>query len=243
MRISQPGLVPTLLLLGATTAAAAQCPEGERGTLEEWKCYGEIEYVSRADGEPDFGARFVVFANRERLHEKRASEGVKVRLMGEGYALYRGLVRDDSTVVGRHDPFIFFEFALMAPFIALFASESAPSALPIGTVPVLYAGDGKAASFMRELGIRSVKGTLERTGADYLFHAESIGNVPSGVLVMSVSGRWSGMLVEPYPDSMLLSGWQYDCPPAGADVRGNHRLVPAGVTLGDVRRGWRGPCD
>ncbi len=28
----------------------------------------------------------------------------------------------------------------------------------------------------------------------------------------------------------------------GVDVRGNHRRVPPGVTLGDVRRGWQGPC-
>jgi hypothetical protein len=243
MRISQPGLVLTLLLLRATTAAGAPCPEKDRGTLDAWKCFGEVEYTSRTAGEPDFGARFVVFANRERLHEKRAPEGIKARLMGEGYALYRGLSRDDSTVIGRHDPFIFFEFALMAPFIVLFASENAPSALPPGTTQILYTGDGKAASFMRELGIRRVKGSVERTGADYLFTAESQGNVASGVLLMSVSGRWSGTLVEPYPDSMPVSGWQYDCPAAGADVRGNHRLVPAGVTLGDVRRGWRGACD
>jgi len=243
MRISQPGLVLTLLLLRATTVAGAPCPEKDRGTLDAWKCYGEVEYTSRTAGEPDFGARFVVFANRERLHEKRAPEGIKARLMGEGYALYRGLGRDDSTVIGRHDPFIFFEFALMAPFIVLFATENAPSALPLGTTQILYAGDGKAASFMRELGIRRVKGSVERTGADYLFTAESQGNVASGVLLMSVSGRWSGTLVEPYPDSMPVSGWQYDCPAPGADVRGNHRLVPAGVTLGDVRRGWRGACD
>jgi hypothetical protein len=243
MRISQPGLVLTLLLLGASTAAAAPCPQKDRGTLEAWKCFGEVEYTSRSAGEADFGARFVVFANRERLHEKRAPEGVKARLMGEGYALYRGLDRDDSTVIGRHDPFIFFEFALMAPFIALFASESAPSALPLGTTQIMYGGEGKAASFMRELGIRRVKGSVQRTGADYLFTAESLGNVASGFLLMSVSGRWSGVLVEPYPDSMSLSGWQYACPPAGADVRGNHRLVPAGVTLGEVRRGWRGACD
>jgi hypothetical protein len=239
LRVSQLAF----LMLLCATAAAAPCPEAERGTLAEWKCYGEVEYASRAEGEPDFGARFVMFANRERLHEKRAPEGIKARLMGEGYALYRGLGREDSTVIGRHDPFIFFEFALMAPFIVLFASENAPSALPLGTTQILYAGDGKAASFMRELGIRRVKGSVERTGADYLFTAESQGNVASGVLLMSVSGRWSGTLVEPYPDSMPVSGWQYDCPAAGADVRGNHRLVPAGVTLGDVRRGWRGACD
>ena len=243
MRISQPGLVLTLLLLSATTVAGAPCPEKDLGTLDAWKCFGEVEYTSRTAGEPDFGARFVVFANRERLHEKRAPEGIKARLTGEGYALYRGLGREDSTVIRRHDPFIFFEFALMAPFIVLFASENAPSALPLGTTQILYAGDGKAASFMRELGIRRVKGSVERTGADYLFTAESQGNVASGVLLMSVSGRWSGTLVEPYPDSMPVSGWQYDCPAAGADVRGNHRLVPAGVTLGDVRRGWRGACD
>jgi hypothetical protein len=243
MRISQPGLVLTLLLLGTTTVAGAPCPEKDRGTLDAWKCFGEVEYTSRTAGEPDFGARFVVFANRERLHEKRAPEGIKARLMGEGYALYRGLGRDDSTVIGRHDPFIFFEFALMAPFIVLFASENAPSALPLGTTQILYAGDGKAAGFMRELGIRRVKGSVERTGTDYLFTAESMGNVASGVLLMSVSGRWSGTLVEPYPDSMPVSGWQYHCPAPGADVRGNHRLVPAGVTLGDVRRGWHGACD
>ena len=113
LRVSQLAF----LMLLCATAGAAPCPEAERGTLTEWKSYGEVEYASRAEGEPDFGARFVLFANRERLHEKRA------------------------------------------------------------------------------------------------------------------------------PESMPVSGWQYDCPAAGADVRGNHRLVPAGVTLGDVRRGWRGACD
>jgi hypothetical protein len=44
---------------------------------------------------------------------------------------------------------------------------------------------------------------------------------------------------------MPVSGWQYGCPRPewGVDVRGNHRVVPPGVTLGDVRRGWQGPCD
>jgi hypothetical protein len=41
---------------------------------------------------------------------------------------------------------------------------------------------------------------------------------------------------------MALEGWQYHCNPTGVDVRGNHRPVPAGVTLGDVRRGWKGNC-
>src|SRR5687767_13640327 len=122
MRISQPGLVLTLLLLGASTAAAAPCPQKDRGTLEAWKCFGEVEYRSRSAGEADFGAR--------------------------GYALYRGLDR-------------------------VFASESAPSALPLGTTQIMYGGEGNAASFM------------------------------------------SGVLVEPYPDSISLSGWQYECPPTG----------------------------
>jgi hypothetical protein len=108
---------------------------------------------------------------------------------------------------------------------------------------VLYAGDGNAQSLMRELGIRSVKGRIERSGTDFLFAAESVGNVPSGVLVLNVSGRWSPEMVEPYPDSMALAGWRYHCAPASVDVRGNHRPVPAGVTLGAVRRGWQGPCE
>jgi hypothetical protein len=111
----------------------------------------------------------VVFANGERLYEKREPVGVKMRLRGERYFLYRGLDREDSTVIGRHDPFLFFEFALVTP---------TPS-------------------------------TAHRSA----------------------------------PDSMALDGWQYHCPPSCVDVRSNHRPVPAGVTLGDVRRGWKGSCD
>lgn len=238
LRVSQ---LAALALVSAA-AAAAPCPERSRGTLDEWKCYGEVEYAARTEGEPDFGARFVAFANGERLYEKRTMEGAKTRLMGEGWSLYRGFSREDSTVIGRHDPLLFFEFALWGPLVVLAASGNAPSELAPGTTPVLYEGDGNARSFMRELGIRSVKGRIERSDEVYLFAAESVGNVPSGVLVVSVSGRWSAVPVEPYPDSMPLVGWQYHCRPSGVDVRGNHRPVPPGVTLGDVRRGWQGPC-
>jgi len=231
------------LVLASGAAAAAPCPDKDRGTLEEWKCFGEVEYASRTEGEGDFGARFVAFTNGERLYEKRAPDGVKLRLMGEGWWLYRGLDREDSTVIGRHDPFLFFEFALITPFIALAASGKAPSALPSGATPVLYTVDSKPIELMREIGIRTVKGNIERTGDVYRFNAESVGNVATGLLVLSVSGRWSSERVEPYPDSMPLEGWQYHCPPSSVDVRRNHRTVPPGVTLGEVRRGWKGPCD
>jgi hypothetical protein len=238
LRVSQLAI----LVLASAAAAAAPCPEQDRGTLEEWKCYGEVEYASRAEGEADFSARFTAFANGERLHEKRTSAGAKTRLMGEGWSLYRGFGREDSTVVGRHDPLLFFEFALWGPLVVLAASGRAPPALAPGTTPVLYAGEGSARPFLQELGIRSVRGRIERSGTDYLFAAESVGNVPSGVLHLSLSGRWSPEPVAPWPDSMALDGWQYHCKPAGVDVRGNHRPVPPGVTLGEVRRGWKGPC-
>jgi hypothetical protein len=231
------------LALACAAAGAAPCPERDRGTLDEWKCYGEVEYASRAEGEADFAARFAAFANGERLYEKRTADGARTRLMGERWSLYRGFTREDSTVIGRHYPLLFFEFALWGPLVALAASGTAPSALAPGTTPVLYTGDGNAQSLMRELAIRSVRGRIERSGADYRFAAESVGNVPSGVLVLTVSGRWSAELVEPYPDSMALEGWQYHCAPTGVDVRGNHRPVPAGVTLGAVRQGWQGPCE
>lgn len=240
LRVSQLGLLA--LVPAACVAAAAPCPERDRGTLEEWKCYGEVEYASRVEGEDDFGARFVLFANGERLYEKRTSHATKARLLGPGWSLYRGFEREDSTVIGRHYPLLFFEFAVWGPLTALAASGNAPSALGPGTTRVLYAGDGNARLFLQELGIRSVRGSIERRGSDYLFAAESVGNVPSGTLVVAVSGRWSADAVEPYADSMRLDGWQFHCPPSGADVRGNHRRVPAGVTLGDVRRGWKGSC-
>ena len=238
LRVSQLAV----LALASAAAVAAPCPEESRGTLDEWKCYGEVEYASRVEGEDDFGARFVLFATGERLYEKRTSAGAKARWMGEGWSLYRGFDREDSTVIGRHYPLLFFEFALWGPFIALAASGRGPSALAPGVTRVRYAGDGSARLLMQELGIRSVKGSIERRGSDYLFDAESVGNVPSGALVVAVSGRWSGELVQAYPDDMRLDGWQFDCAPAGVDVRGNHRPVPSGVTLGDVRRGWRGAC-
>jgi hypothetical protein len=205
-------------------------------------CYGEVDYTSRTEGEADFSARFVAFANRERLYEKRQSGAVKAKLMTGSYTLYRGLEREDSTNIGNHDPFLFFEFALMAPLIVLFASARPPSALPSGTTPVLYTVDSPPIAPLREIGIRSVKGSIERSGGDYRFAAESVGNVATGLIALSVRGRWSAELVQPYPDSLPLEGWRYHCPPAGPDVRNNHRPVPAGVTLGDVRRGWRGPC-
>jgi hypothetical protein len=230
------------LALASAAAVAAPCPEESRGTLEEWKCYGEVEYASRVEGEDDFGARFVLFANGERLYEKRTASGAKARLMGDGWSLYRGFEREDSTVIGRHYPLLFFEFAVWGPLVALSASGNAPSALAAGITPVRYAGDGSARSLMQELGIRSVEGSIERRGSEYLFDAESVCNVPSGALVVAVRGRWSGELVQPYPDEMRLDGWQFHCAPTGHDVRGNHRPVPGGVTLGEIRRGWRGTC-
>ena len=239
VRVSQ--LVGLALACGAASAAPAPCPEESRGTLDEWKCYGEVEFASRMEDE-DFGARFVVFENGERLYEKREASATKMRLMGPGWQLYRGLEREDSTVVGRHDPFIFFEFALITPLVALAASGQPPSALASGTTPVAYTVDSAPIPLMREIGIRSVKGRIERTDERYAFSAQSTGNVPTGLLVMSVNGRWTAEMVEPFPDSMPLGGWQYHCAPAGVDVRNNHRPVPAAVTLGDVRKGWRGPC-
>jgi hypothetical protein len=238
LRVSQ--LV--VLALAAAGAAAAPCPEHDRGTLEEWRCFGEVEFASRIEGEDDFGARFVVFANGERLYEKREAAATKARLMGAAWRIYRGFEREDSTVIGRHDPFLFFEFALMTPFVALAASGAAPSALPAGVTAVRYTVDSKPIGMMREIGVRSVRGEIERNGGDYRFTAQTVGNVATGLLAMSVRGRWSADPLEPLPDSMRLDGWQYHCPPASVDVRGNHRAVPPGVTLGEVRRGWKGSC-
>jgi hypothetical protein len=238
LRVSQ--LAATALASGA--ALAAPCPGEHRGTLEEWKCFGEVEYTSRTEGEADFGARFVVFANGERLYEKREA-AAKKKLMLDGYTVYHGLEREDSTNIGRHDPFIFFEFALVTPLVALAATGRAPSTIPNGTTAVLYTVDSPPIALMREIGIRSVKGTVERSGEDYVFSADSTGNVATGLLALSVSGRWSSALVAPWPDSMPLEGWRYHCAPTGPDWRNNHRPVPAGVTLGAVRRGWKGSCD
>jgi hypothetical protein len=240
LRISQLAA----LALAAATAAAAPCPEQDRGTLQEWTCFGELEYASQSAGQPDLAARFVFFPNRERLYEKREPDGTRMMLRGDDYALFRGLGREDSTVIGIHHPFLFFEFAVWTALIPLAASEFAPAALPAGVTQVHYAGIGKAAALMRDLGIRRVDGTIERNGTEYLFKALSTG-VPLGDLpTISVTGRWSSADIEPYPDSMSLSGWQYGCTrPRGTDVRNNHRPVPPGVTLGDIRRGWNGPCD
>ena len=242
LRVSQLAGLALAAASGAA-AAAAPCPEHDRGTLEEWKCFGEVEFASRIEGEDEFGARFVVFSNGERLYEKREAPSAKARLMGADWRLYRGFEREDSTVIGRHDPFLFFEFALMTPFVALAASGAAPSALPAGATPVSYGVDSKPIGMMREIGIRSVRGEIERSGGEYRFTAQTVGNVATGLLAMSVRGRWSADLPAPLPDSMRLQGWQYHCPPAGPDVRGNHRPVPPGVTLGEVRRGWKGNCD
>jgi hypothetical protein len=229
------------ILIAAT--AAASCPESDRGTLQEWMCFGEVTFTARIEGRPEFDARFVLFDGRERLYEKRGTEGVKSMLRVEGYELYRGLGAEDSTVIGNFNPFLFFEFALVVPHIALAASEGAPAMLPAGATPVRYAGAGRATTLMQEMGIRSVEGAIERSGADYAFHAEILTTAVLDAHT-SVRGRWSNARVAPYPDSMPLAGWQYGCPrPGGVDVRGNHRPVPPGVTLGDVRRGWRGPCD
>jgi hypothetical protein len=240
LRVSQ--LAALALASAAAAAAPAPCPEQSRGTLDEWKCYGEVDFISRTPGEAELGARFVVFANGERLYEKREGAADKAVLMGAGWSLYRGLTREDSTVVGAHHPFIFFEFALFTPMIVLAASGHAPSAIPNGTTPVVYTVDSEPIRMMREIGIRSVKGSIERSGSDYRFDAESTGNVATGLLALSVRGRWSSEAVMPYADSMGLVGWRYPCAPNGPDVRGNHRPVPAHVTLGDVRKGWKGPC-
>ena len=241
LRVSQ---VP-LLFMVALAAHAAPCPEADRGTLDEWKCFGQVEFAARTEGQPDFGARFVFFDGSERLYEKRAAEGVKLMLRGDGYALYRGLDDEDSTVIGNHNPFLFFEFALIVPFVALAASGSPPPALPAGTTRVRYDGGGKAAGLMTEVGIRTVEGTIERQGAEYEFSAELRTTALMESPRTSVRGHWSSAVVAPYPDSMPVSGWQYGCPrpQSGVDVRANHRVVPPGVTLGEVRRGWQGPCD
>jgi hypothetical protein len=225
----------------AAGAASAPCPEESRGTLEEWKCYGEVEYAARMEGE-DFGARFVLFESGERLYEKRDSAGTKMRLMGRGWQLYRGLEREDSTVVGRHDPFIFFEFALITPLVALAASGQPPSALAQGPTPVAYTVDSAPIALLREIGIRSVKGRIEKQGERYAFAADSVGNVPTGLLAMSVQGHWTPEMPPSFPDSMPLAGWRYHCTPTSVDVRNNHRPVPPGITLEDVRKGWRGAC-
>ena len=152
LRISQLAVLTAVST--AAGAASAPCPEESRCTLDEWKCYGEVEYASRMEAE-DFAARFVLFENAERLYEKRDSAGVKMRLMGRGWPLYRGLEREDSTVLGRHDPFIFFEFALITPLIALAASGQPPSALAQGPTLVAYTVDSAPIALLREIGIRS----------------------------------------------------------------------------------------
>lgn len=68
-----------MLALAAAGAAAAPCPEHDRGTLEEWRCFGEVEFASRIEGEDEFGARFVLFSNGERLYEKREAPSAKGR--------------------------------------------------------------------------------------------------------------------------------------------------------------------
>ena len=241
LRVSQ--FAALALASAAAAAAPAPCPEQDRGTLEEWKCFGEVDFTARAENDDSVGARFVVFANGERLYEKREGPGGKAVLMGAGWSLYHGLSREDSTVVGAHHPFIFFEFALLTPTIVLAASARAPSAIPNGTTPVSYTVDSEPIRMMREIGIRSVKGSIERDGASYAFSAETTGNVATGLLVLSIRGRWSSELPDPYADSMPLDGWSYHCAPNGPDVRGNHRTVPANVLLGDVRKGWKGPCN
>lgn len=229
LRISQLAVLTAVST--AAGAPSAPCPEESRGTLDEWKCYGEVEYASRMEGE-DFGARFVLFENGERLYEKRDSAGTKMRLMGRGWQLYRGLEREDSTVVGRHDPFIFFEFALITPLVALAQ----------GPTPVAYTVDSAPIPLLREIGIRSVRGRIEKHGERYTFAADSVGNVRTGLLAMSVQGHWTTEMPQPFPDSMPLAGWRYHCAPTSVDVRNNHRPVPPGTTLEHVRKGWRGPC-
>jgi hypothetical protein len=237
-RVSQ--LAAAALASGA--ALAAPCPQEDRGTLDEWKCFGELRYVAR-DGEVEDGARFVMFANGERLFERLRPGAAKAMLDGGGWRLFRGLTREDSTSIGAHHPFIFFEFATITPIILLAGSERPPSALPEGTTQVAHTLDSKPIELLREIGIRDVKGRIERADTDYDFAGIFTGNVATGLITVSVSGRWSSADMEPYPDSMPLEGWHYGCAPSGPDVRGNHRPVPAGVTLGEVRRGWKGSCD
>ena len=69
----------------ALAVHAAPCPEEQRGTLEEWKCFGQVEFAARTEGQPDFGARFVFFDGRERLYEKRDAEGVTLGDVRRGW--------------------------------------------------------------------------------------------------------------------------------------------------------------
>ena len=57
LRVSQ--LAALALASAAAAAAPAPCPEKDRGTLEEWKCFGEVDFTSRTEGEDSVGARFV----------------------------------------------------------------------------------------------------------------------------------------------------------------------------------------
>jgi hypothetical protein len=241
-RVSQLAALALALAAAGRAAAAAPCPAADRGTLDEWKCFGEVRYVAR-DSELEDGARFVVFANGERLYERLRPGAAQSMLRGGDWHLFRGLTREDSTVIGAHHPFLFFEFALITPMVLLAASERPPSALPQGTTPVAHTLDSKPIELLREIGIRNVQARIERAGADYAFAGAFTGNVATGLLTVSVSGRWSSADVASWPDSMPLAGWQYGCKPAGPDVRNNHRPVPPGVTLGEVRRGWKGSCD
>ena len=101
----------------------------------------------------------------ESASTKRDSAGVKMRLMGRGWQLYRGLEREDSTVVGRHDPFIFFEFALITPLVALAASGQPPSALAQGPTPVAYTADSAPIALLREIEFAASRAASRSTAS------------------------------------------------------------------------------
>src|SRR5688500_1726186 len=169
LRVSQ--FAALALASAAAAAAPAPCPEQDRGTLEEWKCFGEVDFTARAENEDSVGARFVVFANGERLYEKREGAAGKAVLMGAGWSRYHGLSREDCTFVGAHHPCRFFWFALRTPAIALAASARARSAIPSGATRVSYTVDSEPVRIMREIGIRRVKGSIDGDGASYVFSA------------------------------------------------------------------------
>jgi hypothetical protein len=43
-RVSQ-----VLPFMAALAVHAAPCPEEQRGTLDEWKCFGQVEFAARTD--------------------------------------------------------------------------------------------------------------------------------------------------------------------------------------------------
>jgi hypothetical protein len=234
-----------LFINSAKAEMLADCPEEARGTLKEWSCFGQVEYSVESEIQPNFRARFVIYNNEERLFERDDTGSKKTMLVGKNFTLYKGLNQDDSTTTGASHPFMFFEFALIQPLAIITATNKAPRELPIGKEQISYTRGGEMPALFKE--IASVKGIIERTSAtDYQFDAISImgdgDDAPE--LTVKVKGRWSNALVDHFPDEMLMTDWQYGCKPReGEDARGNHRIVPPGITLGDVRRGWKGSCE